>query len=370
MKLWKPALALLVISVNLAVSAETDLPLSPEEIRNLGIAVARPRPVSSKGVVSALARVTVPPARETLVTSLGAGTVTSIAVAEGEQVSKGQLLLTIRSPGYIAMQNEFLSAVNARALARAQHERERKLFEEGIIAERRWQEAEKELQEAETRLDGRRRVLVMAGLTEEQINELARTRRLQDEVRISSPLSGVVLDRKVMLGERVEDSDPLFRIADLSLLWLDVQVPQERMGAVRTGMQAVIEGEENQRAEIILIGQSVDPATQSILVRAALASPGADIRPGKMVSVNIVGPAGDDGGQVLAVPVAAVVRSGGDSRVFVRTAGGFSLRTVTTHGTFADEIHVTGGLSGEDEVAVTGIAALKALWLSREAKSR
>ena len=368
MRLWRPALApvFLVITVNIAAAAETYLPLSAEQMHNLGIAVARPRPVASTGVVSALARVVVPPARETLITSLSAGTVTSVAVAEGDTVSRGQLLLTIRSPGYLVMQNEFLSAANGRALARAQYERERKLFEEGIIAERRWQEAEKHLQEAETLFDSRRQVLVMAGLSEQRIDELARTRRLQDEIRITSPLGGVVLERRVMLGERVEDSSPLFRIADLSVLWLDIQVPQERIEQIRTGMQAVIDGAQDKHAEIFLIGQSVDAATQSVLVRAEMDSPGKTIRPGKMVSVTIIGPAGDAAGEVLALPASAIARIGQDSHVFVRTAEGFSLRAVTTHGTFADEVHVSGDLSGEDQVAVTGIAALKALWLSRE----
>ncbi|MGI9296072.1 MAG: efflux RND transporter periplasmic adaptor subunit, partial [Pseudomonadales bacterium] len=165
---------------------------------------------------------------------------------------------------------------------------------------------------------------------------------------------------------------PLLRVADLSKLWLEIQVAQEQIDAIEPGMKVSIANcVVDEPAEVILLGRQVNPNTQSVVVRAALTKPGHKLRPGQFVSVKILNAKQAVGSEaVLTVPSRALVHSGSLCFVFVRTGGGFEVRSVETFGEDDKQTYVAGELSAKDSIAVGGLAALKAVWLSTEAEER
>lgn len=342
------------------------LVLSAAEIDNLGIEVAAPNSAQRLSAASASARVVVPPASEFVVSAPQPGLIARLLVASGDTVTQGQVLGELQSPGFLSVQRDYLDAASANNLTQSQLKRDQQMFNEGIIAKRRLQETHSAANETETRLAQSRRLLTLNGMDVATIKTLAATRQLQDAMQIHSPIDGVVLEQTAHSGQRVDSMEPLFRVADLSTLWLEIQVPQEQINDIELGMKvAIADYAVDQPAEVTMLGRQVDPGTQSVLVRAAITKPGDRLRPGQFVSVQILSATQAEASKpVLTVPSHALVHSAGSSFVFARVGDGFEVRSVETSGGDDTQAYVTGELGMQDSIAVTGLVALKALWLN------
>jgi cobalt-zinc-cadmium efflux system membrane fusion protein len=113
-------------------------------------------------------------------------------------------------------------------------------------------------------------------------------------------------------------------------------------------------------AQVTLIGHNVDPDSQTVLVRAEVREAGGCLRPGQFVQVRL-----KLGGteQRYRVPSSALTRSGDQALVFVREPFGFLVKQVRVVGQEDGYTIVAGGLKGDETVAVSGLAALKAAWM-------
>ena len=151
---------------------------------------------------------------------------------------------------------------------------------------------------------------------------------------------------------------PLFRIGKLDELWLEIDMPQERMNEVRMGDHVRIENTGG-TARIAQIGQSVNPGSQSALVRGVIEGKSQSIRPGQNVNVQISHASTDRG---FRFPLAALVNQEGKSYVFVRVPGGFAARQVAVASTEGRSVVIHEGLQDGAQVVVQGVAALKAAW--------
>jgi cobalt-zinc-cadmium efflux system membrane fusion protein len=353
---------LVVFACGALTATAGDIRITPEQLAQLGITLAQPEPVDRIDVADATARVVIPPMREFVVTAPQSGLIVRLDVADGDRVAEGQVLARLRSNEFLTLQREYLEALNHARLARSELTRDRELFDEGIIAERRLREAESGARVAEAVLSEHRQMLRMGGVQAAELEALDTHASLLDTLGVRAPAAGVVLARMVANGERVAATAPLYRIADLTELWLEIAVPQERAATVRTGMPVTL-GDAPDRAvgTITRVGQSVDPATQSVKTRALLTGSDHGLRPGQFLSVRILAEAGDDpAAPILAVPVGALVRDGDDSRLFVRTPDGFEVRVVDIVGAGPDRVFVRG-LAAAERIAVTGVSALKVL---------
>jgi len=308
--------------------------------------------------------VIIPPSSEHVIGSTQPGLILRLHSAAGDPVTRGQVLAEIRSPAFLSLQQEYLEAVHDYVLAAAQLERDRQLVDEGIIAERRFEETRAIAGAAAGRRAEHRQILRLAGMSDPDIEALEKEQRFRDTLSIRSPVDGVVLDLMAKAGESVDAVEALYRVANLTELWIEIHVPQEQIGLVRLGMMvAVSDCLVDLPARVTAIGRAVDANTQTVSVRAELRGTDHGLKPGQLVDVRIVAAepsaAADD---LAAVPVAAVTRSGDKSYVFVRTATGFAAHEVEQVGDSGGEYYIRG-LPREAEVAVRGVAALKALWL-------
>ena len=361
----KPSLVTAVLAIlALDVSIAEEIVVVASEVRNLGIETAAPEQAHAMAAISATARVVIPPMGEVFVSSPHSGLLIRLSVAVGDEVVKGQELAELQSPDFLAWQRDFLDALNTDRLARSELDRDRQLHEEGIISGRRLEETTTRAKIAATGVNEHRELLKIAGLTDAEIRALETEQRLLQTLAIRAPADGVVLDRMAIAGERLDEMSPVYRIADLSLLWLEISVPQEQLAAVRPGMKVAVAGRPaGQPVEVINVGRSVDPVTQAVTVRAVLKEAGHAMRPGQFVSVSILADHAEAlAGPVWSVPAAAVTRSDDGHYVFVRTPAGFNVLEVLVVGADADNVYLSTDMDGDSSVAVSGVAALKALW--------
>ena len=360
-QVWRSLLTVLMVGLTVGrpVAALDDLiKLNAEQEQHIGIRTVQPEAISSIPLARAPARVSLPPMNEYIVSASQAGLINRVEVAMGMKIAKGQVLAHIQSPSLLGLQRDVLDAVTGYDLARAKLNRDTTLLNEGIIARMRFQETQSDYERYATALKEAEQVLAAAGVSAIDLNTLKQTRTLNSYMNVRSPIDGVVLERMVTAGQRVDVLAPLFRIGKLDELWLEIDMPQERMNEVRMGDRVRIEN-TNGTARITQIGQSVNPGSQSALVRGIIEGKLPSIRPGQNVNVQISHASTD---RLFRLPIAALVNQEGKAYVFVRVPGGFAARPVAVASTEERNVVIHEGLRDGEQVAVQGVAALKASW--------
>lgn len=354
----RTVIVLIVYFFSLPVFAEQqNIKISATQIDNLGIKLGKLQSVTSSPLLEAPAQVSIPAANKYFVSSSYAGLITRIYVNVGDRVDKNQLLATIKSAELLTLQQHHLSSINDLQLAEADFFRDQQLNKEGVIAERRWLQSKSRYQIAMAHFNETRQLLEISGVAIHNINDLEKTRRLNSELKIISPIAGILLESNVIAGERVDALAPLFRIANLDTLWLDISIPQQHIEQVHLGDQVMVEGSDAD-AEIFLIAKNVDTQNQTILVRAKIRAMQDNIRLGQTVNVKISQKSTQS---LFKVPNSALAQSSGITYLFVRNPDGFIAQAVQVLGRERHESIVNGdNIHSGIDIAIQGAVALKA----------
>jgi cobalt-zinc-cadmium efflux system membrane fusion protein len=260
---------------------------------------------------------------EQLLTRIGAsvtGRVTQIQAHLGNVVDKGETLAQINSSELSGSQLAYLKARSDKELHRRNMERARTLFEADVIsaAELQRRENEYEIAAAETRAaQDQLRVL---GVSAKSIERLAATGTIDSVSSVVATIKGVVVERKIAIGQVVQPSDVLFAVADLSRVWAVAQVPEQQVNQVKVGQSVSIEvpalDNEKLVGKLIYVGQTVNPDTRTVLVRTELDNKSGRLKPSMLASMLIE----STPIKRVVVPVAAVVRQDDADHVFVEQA--------------------------------------------------
>jgi len=191
------------------------------------------------------------------------------------------------------------------------------------------------------------------GVSEAQIEEMYTTRKVPDGVYIVAPADGYIVARNVSPGMRFERNAELYRIADLSHVWIvaDLLGPEDQP---QPGAVARITAWNQSRSLSARVSASlpqVDPVTRAVRLRLEADNGALTLRPDMLVSVDFELPA--PGG--LSVPADAVIDSGLSQRVYAELGNGtFVARQVETGERFADRVQILSGLSAGDKVVASG----------------
>jgi RND family efflux transporter MFP subunit len=345
-----------------AEPAAAPIAITAEQRAALGIAVAAVERETGSAGAARPAQVVVPNEQLRVVSARIAGVVESLHAAVGDEVQAGDPLATLRSAALVALASEFLQASAQHELARATASREGQLASEGIVAQRRAQESQAALSAAAAVLRERRQALLLAGLSLEEVDALARSREPLDHVTLRAPLDGAVLEQSVTVGQRVEPDQALYHIARLQPLWLEVHVPLDEARALAAGAPVTVL-DPPVRGRVVAVGRDVHPVDQGVLVRAEVDVGAEQLRPGQFVQARL--PAAGDGGagEAFRVPRAALARAGERTVVFAESEAGFVPRAVRVVADAGEHVVVAGELAAGDRVVVSGTAALKSAWL-------
>ena len=343
-----------------AVSAQAshEITFTRAQMERLGVATAPVTPGTAFQTETLPARVVIPPDQERVVSAPQGGLVTALHAAKEEPVREGAVLAEIRSPELVKSQQEFLGARSAKELAAASLERDRQLADDGVIPERRYQETRSRFQQARADLAARRQALVLAGMSEAGVDRLAETGELSGRLRVRSPMDGMVLEKMVRSGQRLQQAAPLYRLARLDPLWLEIRLPLDRLQGVAAGVPVSVPC-AGLEATVSRVGRTAEAESQTVLVGAEVAGGEPCLRPGQYVETRLEVGAGEGR---FRVPEGAVVRNQGKQWVFVRQATGFLPVAVRVHGRREGDAVVSGPLQAGQAVAVSGLAAIKGAW--------
>jgi cobalt-zinc-cadmium efflux system membrane fusion protein len=347
-----------------ATAAENSIAIAPEHIQNLGIVLGKPEPAKQIPLLTAPAKVVVPPSHDYSVSASQSGLIIRLNASIGDTVKKGEVLAELNSPDLLTLQREYLKAESALQLGSLFFQRDKKLFEEGVIPERRWQETHSQYLAFASEANEHRQLLEIAGMTAAEIKQLKSSHRLSSRLKVLSPITGTVMERMGVAGSRVDMLTPLYRIADLSELWLEINIPQERAAGVKIGDSVEMDSAERQggtaMAKISLLSQNVNPDNQTVLARAVIQGEQSAIRPGQRINIRIIRTPEKPAYQV---PNIAIAKHEGKAYLFIRSQTGFNAVPVAVIGKQGESSTIEGNLTGNEDIAVKGAAALKANWL-------
>lgn len=254
----------------------------------------------------------------------------------GESVSKGQVLAYVYSPDLVTAQEE--------------------LFESYKIREN-----QPELYQAA------RRKLLNWKLTEKQINNIIQSGQPQEQFPVLADVSGIVLTKRVNLGDYVAKGQSLFEIADLFNVWILFDVYESDMRWIKKGDKASftipsIPG-ETFKGIITFMDPVINPKTRVATARVEMTNPGMKLKP-EMFAVGIVKSPIQSEKETLIVPKSAVMWTGERSVVYVKQASAtgisFMMREVTLGAALGDSYIIKDGLEEGEEIATNGTFSIDA----------
>ncbi len=251
--------------------------------------------------------------------------------APGEIVDKGAPLLSIYSPDLLTSEREFVELLRMRDEAKS-----------------------KDARETPSRLiNSAKQRLHLWNVTDEQIEELQKTRKPQENLTLLSPFRGVVQSVPAEQGKGVKVGDMLVEVADLSVVWVWAEFYENELPMLQVGQKIDITTKSYPGAKfegtISLINPFLDEAKRTAKVRIDIPNADFKLRPGMYVNAELA----MDMGEGLTIPVSAVMPTGARNVAFVNKGGGkLEPRIIQLGSKYGESYEVQSGLrEGEQVVA-------------------
>ena len=302
---------------------------------NVATAVAEQSSLNKE--INAVGIVQYDQSRQTKVTAWIAGRIDKLNVTTvGARVSKDRPVAEIYSPDLLATQQEYLLALKSRERLKDSPIPSISQNGDGLVASAKQR-------------------LMLFGVKESQIAELEKAGKPNIRLPIYTPHSGIVIEKMVQQGQYVNTGDVLFSIADLSTVWVEMEVYENEFPNIHIGQQVEIRSQSFPArpfsGRISFIYPFLDPKTRTVKARVEMPNPRMKLKPDMFVNAVIKVPLGKG----IVVPVTAVMDSGKHKTVWVEASPGmFEPREVQVGQQTDDRIQILSGIKVGDKVAVSG----------------
>lgn len=316
--------------------------LSAEEASRIGVTLTEVRRGPMAREVRTVAQVAYDETRVATIALKVDGWVERLYVnITGQPVRKGEPLLELYSPMLVSAQEELLIA---RRLA-AEVEAGTATAQSG----------------ADALLASARRRLIYWDIAPDIVAQVERSGQVRKALPLASPVSGIVVEKPVLVGQRVMAGAPLYQIADLGRVWLEGEVFEPDLVATRVGLEVTAEFAAlpgvQRRGRITYVYPTLDPETRTGRIRVELPNADLALKPGMYATIRFRGKARE----ALTVPRSAVLATGERNFVFVAEADGmFTPRDVSLGAATDDRIEILAGLTDGERVVASGTFLLDA----------
>jgi multidrug efflux pump subunit AcrA (membrane-fusion protein) len=253
--------------------------------------------------------------------------------ATGQTIRRGQPLLDLYSPDLVATGQEYLLALSTReTLASSQ------------VPDARVQ--------ADRLVESARRRLALWDLPADAIDRIERTGTADGTVTLRSPSTGIVIEKPVVEGMRAAAGQTLYRIADLSRVWVEAEVFESDAPFIRLGATAAVTMDawpgERLTGRAVYIYPFVQEETRAIRVRFEFPNPNQRLKPGMFANIELAASLGSG----VTIPTEALLDSGREQVVFVAEGDGhFAPRQVRTGHRVGDRVQIIDGLAPGETIA-------------------
>jgi Cu(I)/Ag(I) efflux system membrane fusion protein len=282
--------------------------------------------------ISVNARLTVNEERVDVISSRVGGRIDKLFIKEtGRVVHQGEPLYELYSESLLTMQKEFL------------------------VAKEQYETLGKTEPRYESMVKAAEKKLLLYGLSKKQVEQLADSKSTNQHITFLAPASGIVKEINVTEGKYITEGTLLYRIEDVSQVWVEAELYPNELLLVKTGekVNVIVSGFESNpiEATVTFINPEFKAGTQITLKRAALSNPGLKLKPGMQAQVLLP----HSKRKNIAVPTDAVIRDSKGSHVYVNTENNsFQPRMVKTGAEDFEQVEITEGLEDGEQIAVSG----------------
>lgn len=337
--------------------AGEDIALNAQQIKTLNIEIA-PLPAQQFGELAGMPAQVIIPGNQLFVISAPLAAMVEQAIAGvGDTVKKGQTLARLQSPTLAETQRGLIQAASQAKLAKENLARDEQLLKDGIISESRYRATQSQATEANAAWTERRQTLRMTGVSDSTINQLQSGNGLNGILSVTSPIDGVILEKHIQAGQRLDPAALIYKVAKLDPLGLEIQVPLKNAQGLAVGARVTIPA-FGAEGKLTAVGRSLSGGNQTILARAAITKGTNNLRPGQFVEASIA--VAPNGKTQWNIPNSALTRLDGKAYIFVATPKGFHAEPVVILNEGAQNTAVSGNLKGDERIAVRGVSSLKA----------
>lgn len=340
-----------------SAAAVERITLTDDQLRQVKVAPAAARTFET--TLHAVGYVDFDQDRTVQVASPWAGRIRAVYVKTGDPVRAGAALYAIDSPDLAQAESTLIAAAGVLELSTRALERARRMVQTEAAAKKDLDQAVSDQQGADAAYAAARRAVQLFGKSDAQIDAIVAQRRIDSELRIASPLAGVVTARSAQAGALTQpgNSPAPVTVADVSRLWAIANATEYDLPLLRIGQDVSIRfpafAERAFRGRIDQIAAAVDPATHRIAVRCTLADPKRELRPQMLATFTI------HTGRTrrsVALPAGGIVREGnGTMTVFVTSDGRTFERRAVRLGIEQDGLtEILDGVSAGEQTATAG----------------
>jgi len=327
--------------------------------------------------IPATGKILVPEDRMANIGPVHEGRIVRLYVGQGSNVKKGQKLADLESADIDEAEADYLKALadydNARKtsaaevkLAQSTYDRTKMLYEKTITAQKNLQAAEHDLDVAKASsessiagakatLTSARRHLLILGLKDSDIDALANKSSLAAVFSLNSPISGTVIERNATIGATVGSDANLFKIIDISRVWIDANVFEKDLERVRGGQEVRVSVPAFPGASfsgrVIFVNSVVDPDTRTVKVRTEVPNADGRLKPEMFANVQIIT---DLHKTTTSIPQSAVLNDDDKTVVFIAEGNGYKKQQVRVGLQNNDRVEIISGLNAGDKVVVKG----------------
>jgi len=348
-------LSSLLVSEVSAQQAADAIELTQEDAIKLGVQFESVRSINDAMGIELPAQVIAPLDEGSHAYSLVDGVISDWRASSGDRVLEGEIIARIASNVAGDLQAQWLDADASLSAARLEASRSERLFENGVIAERRLQQVQLALAHAESREASNRRALEQLGFDASSIDRLAESKANLGYALLRAPREGLLVHRARSVGEPVGVGDKIAEFQSSSAKWVSVILPAALADTLgnSTKLSLMPTGETLTLRER---DYSIDTLTQTIELYAEFDTE-VNYPLGSLIDVFVL--PSESG---VLVPASAIVYTEGNNYVYVKTVNGVTPRQLDLIPIGRDYL-VHSGLRAGEQIAVSGTALLKGMQL-------
>ncbi len=297
------------------------------------------------------------------------GRVNKVYVKEGDMISHGSPLAVISSIELGTAQADYLKSRARLEVLKSQLDRANDLFEQKIISTKEFEMTNVEFRTVKTEMETSLNSLLVYGLNKEEIAELEKGKLAPSMLTLRSPIAGTVTERKAVNGQSVSTEENLFIVANLTRLWIILDVYEKDLYSVKLDVEANVftlgDRPETVKARVAHVSEIIDPVKHTAEIRLEVDNRDFKLKPGQTVSAKVQGLISESKSKrIMVVPSDSIHKIEGKSYVFLaHTDGTFEAKSVEVGESIDDDIEIKSGISSEDNIVSQGSFLLKSEYL-------
>ena len=297
------------------------------------------------------------------------GRVNKVYVKEGDMISNGSPLAVISSIELGTAQADYLKSRARLEVLKSQLDRANDLFEQKIISTKEFEMTNVEFRTVKTEMETSLNSLLVYGLSQNEITELEKGKLAPSMLTLRSPIAGTVTERKAVNGQSVSTEENLFIVANLTRLWIILDVYEKDLYSVKLDVEANVftlgDRPETVKARVAHVSEIIDPVKHTAEIRLEVDNRDFKLKPGQTVSAKVQGLISESKSKrIMVVPSESIHKIEGKSFVFIaHTDGTFEAKSVEVGESIDDDIEIKSGISTEDNIVSQGSFLLKSEYL-------